>query len=142
MSSLVKIALLVLSISLVLAGDPISITVTQEAGLQLGAVVSGSGQKVIEAGNSPSSDGARFRVQGEPRSSFNFILPQEAVLVHEKNASNTIVLRNFTSNPSLRSGFLNDQGIQYIYVGATAHISSHVLPGSYKGVISLEVFYD
>jgi hypothetical protein len=116
--------------------------VTQQASLQLGTLVSGSGLQVIEAGNSPSSPSAKFKVQGEPNASFTFILPTQVTLVHEKSKGNKIVLSSFTSNPSNNSGTFDSKGIKYIYVGASVNVTNGILPGEYTGSINLEVIYD
>lgn len=118
------------------------LTVTQEASLQLGTIVSGSGLQVIEAGNSPASPSAKFKVQGEPHASFSFILPTQVTLVHEKSQGNKIILSSFTSNPPNNSGTFDQNGVQYIYVGAGVNVTNGILPGEYTGSINLEVIYD
>lgn len=118
------------------------LSVHLEAGMDLGTLVSGDGSRKIEAGNSPSSRGARFRIEGEPFSTFSFVLPDQVRLTHVQHSSNQIILTNFTSNPSSRNGALDSNGKQIIYVGATITVGSQVYPGEYKGAIPIEVLSD
>ncbi|RAJ82026.1 uncharacterized protein DUF4402 [Chitinophaga dinghuensis] len=69
---------------------------------------------------------ASFNVAGEPGYTYAISLPASVSLA---NGGNTIVVDNFTSNPS-GTGLLTG-GVQTLNVGATLEVTANIAPGNY-----------
>ena len=118
------------------------ISVQLDRGLELGTLVSGDGIKVIDPNRGDLNDSARFKVFGEPNTSFTFVLPERVNLSHASQPANQLIIADFTSMPANRVGTLNSNGESYIYVGGSVSIPTEILPGEYRGHISVEVLYE
>jgi len=95
----------------------------------------------VDVINSNSYTAAHFKVSGAANTSFGITLPTSIYLQLSEDASVTMLVDQFTSNPS-GNGMLDATGAANLDVGATLHVHANQRHGRYDAPFSVTVAYN
>src|SRR3954454_14946068 len=84
---------------------------------------------------------AAFSVSGDANATYAITLPGSATITHTVDATKTMDISPFTSNPS-GTGTLSGAGSQVVNVGGTLTVGSAQTTGSYTGTFDVSVEYN
>lgn len=121
-------------------GAPIKVSSRSSLAFPIGAP--GDSPFIIPPGTSENSTNASFRVTGNANQAFTIALPFSATMNYKRsNITDSILIHSFSSYPQ-NSGVLDNNGLSYIFVGATRDsLRMNQTAGSYSGNFSLTVVY-
>jgi len=122
-----------------------NLTIANVSDLDFGTGSPGDPEKTVLPDVSDTAENASFLVKGEANTSYRIQLPPDnAVKLRRTNGQGngqSIKVHSFQSFPS-RSGMLDAQGEQMLYVGATREALKDNLPsGIYQGSFTVTVIY-
>ena len=112
--------------------------------LDFGEASPGDAAKSIAPGSSENRENASFEVAGEPRRSYQIILPQKnsvKLVTGAGGPHREILIEDFKSSPA-KVGVLDGNGKGMVFVGATREaLSSRLKTGDYLGQFYVTVVY-
>jgi spore coat protein U-like protein len=128
-----------------------AIGITNNSALAFGAIYGGPGTVVIAPGGTRTATGstsgfnsltfgaASFAVSGAPSAAYSITLPTSQVALSGPGSG--VYVDTFISSPS-GTGTLNSTGSQALAVGATLHVPTGPVAGTYSNVFAVTVTYN
>lgn len=135
-------ALILMSTSQLAFPEKAKVRIDQVSDMDFGIATAGDGPKTIVADTTETAENASFLVTGDRNRAYSITLPTSMDLT-KKGPGAKINVSNFQSYPPQgANGYLNSNGQQMVYVGATrAALPNDQVSGSYSGKFTVTVVY-